>query len=92
MHKLKEAYKQFAGKIEVIGIDCNETEEAWRAGVAKNELPWVNVYNPRDSKLLEQYMIQGFPTKVIVNPEGKIADITIGEDPTFYTKLANFVK
>ena len=92
MPKLKEAYKQYAGKIEVIGIDCNETEEAWRAGVAKNELPWVNVYNPRDSKLLEQYMIQGFPTKVIVNPEGKIADITIGEDPTFYTKLANFVK
>lgn len=89
--KLKEAYKQYDGKIEVIGIDCNETQEAWRAGVAKHELPWVNVYNPQDSKLLEQYLVEGFPTKVIVNPEGKIADITVGEDPAFYTKLASFV-
>lgn len=91
MPKLKEAYKEYAGKVEVIGIDCNESEADWRAGVAKYELPWVNVYNPKSSNLLQEYMIQGFPTKVIVNPEGKIADITIGEDPTFYSKLSNLV-
>lgn len=91
MPKLKEAYKEYAGRVEVIGIDCNESEEAWRAGVARNELPWVNVYNPKSSNLLQEYMIQGFPTKVIVDPQGNIADITIGEDPTFFSKLAAFV-
>lgn len=89
--RLKEAYKEYNGKFEIIGIDCNESEADWRAGVAKYELPWVNVYNPKTSKLLQDYMIQGFPTKVIVNPEGNIADITIGEDPAFYTKLANLI-
>lgn len=88
---LKDAYKEYAGKVEVIGIDCNESEEAWRAGVAKYELPWVNVYNPQGTTLLQEYMIQGFPTKVIVSPEGKIADITVGEDPSFFSKLSNLV-
>lgn len=90
---LKDAYKKYAGKLEVIGIDCNETEEAWRAGVKKYELPWVNVYNnPNDPTLLQQYGVQGFPTKAIVNPEGKLVDITSGEDPSFYDRLAGFIK
>lgn len=89
--KLKEAYKEYAGKLEVIGIDCNESEEDWRDGVAKHELPWVNVYNPSDSSLLNDYLISGFPTKVIVNPEGKIANITVGEDPSFFDTLSSLI-
>ena len=73
MPRLKEAYKEYVGKVEIIGIDCNETDQAWRDGVAKYELPWVNLYNPKDSGLLEQYLVEGFPTKVIISPEGKIA-------------------
>ena len=89
---LKEAYKEYAGKLEVIGVDCRDTEEAWRAAVAKYELPWVNVYNNQtDGKILEAYTVEGFPTKAIVNPEGKLVDVTVGEDPAFFTKLANFI-
>ena len=90
---LKEAYSKYAGKLEVIGVDCNETEEAWRAGVAKYKLPWVNVYNnPQDPTLLQKYGVQGFPTKAIVSPEGKLMDITSGEDPSFFDRLAGFIK
>jgi hypothetical protein len=45
------------------------------------------VYNPRNSNLLEAYGIQGFPTKIIVGPDGKIVNTVIGEDPAFYTLL-----
>ena len=89
---LKEAYKKYAGRLEVIGVDCNETEDEWRAAVKKYDLPWVHVYNPRSSSVLSEYLVSGFPTKVIVNPEGRIADIVIGEDPAFYTKLAELMK
>ncbi len=89
---LKEAYKEYAGKLEVIGIDCNEPESDWRNGVKNYELPWVNVYNDQtDGQLLRDYSVEGFPTKVIINPEGKIVDITTGEDPTFYDRLAGFI-
>ena len=85
--EMKEYYKKYAGKLEILGIDCNDPEAKWKAAVEKYELPWLHVYNPRDSKVLEQYGIQGFPTKIIVGPDGKIVKTIIGEDPAFYTLL-----
>lgn len=90
--ELKEAYKEYAGKVEIIGIDCRDSEEAWKAAVAKYELPWVQLYNPEGTNLYELYRIEGFPTKFIVDPEGKIAAVTVGEDPVFFTRLASLVK
>ena len=84
---LKEAYADGKGGFEVLGVDCQDTEEKWRAAVAKYELPWLNVYNPQDSGILDKYGVSGFPTKVIVNPEGKIVNITVGEDPAFFDTL-----
>lgn len=89
--KLKETYATLKPGLEVIGIDCRESEDAWRKGVAKYELPWVNVYNPDNSTLLADYHVQGFPTKVIINPEGKIVNITVGENPAFFDKLAELM-
>ncbi len=89
---LKEAYKEYGGKIEVLGIDCRDSEEVWKEAVKKYELPWLQVYNPGDNGLLEKYQIQGFPTKFIIDPEGNIANCTIGEDPEFFTILKSLVK
>ena len=89
--ELKEAYTKYKDRLEVVGVDCQETKEAWLAGVKKYELPWVNVYNPEGSKLTEEYGVQGFPTKAIINPEGIIVNITTGHDPEFFTKLDQFM-
>ena len=79
-------------RLEGLGIDCRDSKDAWKAAVAKYELPWVNVYKEdSNTALLESYGVQGFPTKAIVNPEGKIVDITTGEDPSFYDRLASFI-
>lgn len=89
---LKEAYQKYGDKIVVIGIDCNESETDWRAGVKAHELPWLNLYNGDNKDLYSAYNIEGFPTKAIINPEGKIVDLTTGEDPSFFTRLASFVE
>lgn len=85
--KMKEYYQKYKGKFEILGVDCNDTPEKWKAAVKKHELPWLNVYNPRESKVLADYAIQGFPTKIIVGPDGKIVKTIVGEDPAFYTLL-----
>lgn len=91
--ELKENYHRYAGKLQVIGVDCGDTPEKWREAIEKYELPWVNVYNPQSEDSIDRlYQVQGFPTKVIINPEGKIVDITTGEDPAFYERLAGFIK
>lgn len=89
---LKKAYTEADGKFVVIGVDCRDSEEAWRAAIAKYELPWINLYNANtEGGVLADYMVTGFPTKAIVSPDGKLVDITVGEDPSFFDKLNKFM-
>ena len=37
--------------------------------------------------LAQMYGIEGFPTKAVVSPEGKLLKVVVGEDPAFYTYL-----
>ena len=89
MPQMKEYYKKYAGKFEIVGVDCNDTEAKWKAAVEKHELPWLHVYNVRggDNDVCNKYGIQGFPTKIVVGPDGKIVKTVVGEDPEFYTLL-----
>ena len=89
--ELKEAYEKYDGRLEIIGIDCNESEEAWRAGVEKYELPWVHVYNPQGGSVTAEYGVQGYPTKAIIDPEGKIRNITVGHNPEFFVALTELM-
>lgn len=87
MPKMKEYYEKYKGKFEILGVDCNDTEAKWKAAVEKHQLPWIHVYNPKDSKVLSDYAVQGFPTKIVIDANGKIIKTIVGEDPAFYTLL-----
>lgn len=90
--ELKDAYQKYGDQLVIVGIDCNESQEDWRAGVKKYELPWVNVYCPNeDFNILQSYGVEGFPTKAIVSPTGVLENITVGHDPEFYTILSNLI-
>jgi len=84
---MKAAYAKCKDKVEFVGIACRDTEEKWRAATAKYELPWISVLNPAANDLVKVYEIQGFPTKMVLDPKGKIVKIILGEDPAFYTYL-----
>ena len=81
--------EQNADKMEILGVDCQDTEEKWKAAVEEHQLPWLQVRCPEDylQTLGQQYRIQGFPTKVIIDPEGRLVKVVVGEDPAFYTFL-----
>ena len=87
MPQMKEYYKKYDGRFEILGVDCGDSDADWRAAVEKHELPWKHVYCPEDSKLLQTYGIQGFPTKLVIDPEGRLVKTIVGEDPAFYTFL-----
>ena len=84
---MKKYYEKYAGKFEIVGIDCRDTKEKWKAAVEKHELPWLHVYNADADGTPDKYAVQGYPTKIVINPEGKIDKIIVGEDPEFYTYL-----
>ncbi len=90
--KMKEYYQKYAGKFEILGMDCSDTKEKWQAAVKQHQLPWLHVYVPKGSTLLTDYLITGFPTKIILSPEGKVVTTVIGEDPKFYDILDELFK
>ena len=94
MPKMKEYYAKYDGKLEILGVDCNDTVEKWKGAVAKHEIPWLHVYwdKEKGDNPVELYGVQGFPTKVVVDPQGKVAKIIIGEDPAFYDYLDEVMK
>ena len=85
--EMKEAYAKYKGKVEFLGISCRDTEKRWKAAVAKHQLPWLNVLNEGDVDVSALYAVEGYPTKIVISPEGKIQKIVVGESPEFYTYL-----
>ena len=38
------------------------------------------------------YAITGYPTKIVIDPQGKIARVVVGESSEFYTYLDELLK
>lgn len=87
MPDMKKYYEKYRGKFEIVGIDCNDSEQKWKKAVADNELPWINVKNETKDATPQRYAVKGYPTKVVVAPDGTIAKVIEGESPEFYTYL-----
>lgn len=86
---MKDAYAKYKDNLEILGVDCQDSERKWHAAVEQYDLPWLQVRCPDNQlqELAEKYGIEGFPTKAVVSPEGKLLKVVVGEDPAFYTYL-----
>ena len=91
---MKQLYKDAKGKIEIVSIDCGDTEEVWKKAIVDHELPWLHVYNPDGTGdgIPLKYAVTGYPTKVILNPDGTINKTIVGEDPEFYDYVKSLIK
>ena len=87
MPDMKKYYEKYSGKFEIVGVDCNDTEAKWKDAVKKHELPWLHVKSEKTDATPQKYAIEGYPTKLIINPDGTIHKVIVGEAPAFYEEL-----
>ena len=97
MPEMKKSYEKYGDKMEIVSIACGDSKEAWLAAIKKYDMNWTNVISadvvPGTDKKVEQiYGITGYPTKIIVNPQGKIVKRFVGETPKFYEALEELLK
>ena len=91
--KMKSTYEKYKDKLEILGIACREESvNSWKDAVNQHKLPWINVYNDKLSAVNVKYGIDGYPTKIVINPEGIILIREIGEGENFYTKLESVIR
>lgn len=91
--QMKENYKELNDRVTFVGVACGDKKDAWKAALAKYELPWLNLWNNPETgrALIDAYGLRGFPTKLIIDPKGIVRNTTIGEDPTFYDTLRSML-
>lgn len=80
----------FKDKVTVVGISCNDKEPAIRRAIEKFNIGWTN-YMETD-KLSTRYGITGFPTKILIDHNGKIIFRYDGESANFYKEVINYIK
>jgi thiol-disulfide isomerase/thioredoxin len=88
--KLKEYYNKYNEKLEVVAINCLDSDDRWKEGVKKHSLPFSNIKD--DNKVSAQYAVSVYPTKVIITPEGRIHKVFTGESDDFYKEIDKIMK
>ena len=77
-------------------VPLSSLREKWIEAIGKHELPWINLLDTREGRPAEiidnVYGIGAYPTKILIDPEGRIVDIFVGERPGFSEKLEASLK
>lgn len=81
--ELKTIYERYRGRgFEIVGISNEsvagakskaEQTERWKKAVVEDAIPWKQVlYDPAINDIVKTYDINGYPTKILVDAQGKI--------------------
>lgn len=94
MPKMKEYLDKYNGKLEIVGVaQESDNGEGWRAFLDKNKkYQWHHVLSRPNEDYILKFSVAGFPTKIIVDPQGKIVGRYVGESEDFYAKLDELIK
>lgn len=87
---LKTIYEKYRGKgFEIIGISqeresvVSEAEVKWNEAIKEDGIPWVQILNNVDAaqfNIVKAYAIKAFPSKILIDKEGKIIGRYVGKD------------
>ena len=96
---LKELYEQYKSKgFEIIGIsneiansnrDKKKQDIAWRKAVKEDGLSWPQIlYDPAIKDIVKEYDINGYPTKFLIDQNGKFVMRILGNSERLHAELA----
>ncbi|MCK9628276.1 MAG: redoxin domain-containing protein [Bacteroidales bacterium] len=94
---LREIYEKYKSMgLEIVGVanernkDLNKCFESWKKAVKEDGMTWIQVLNDDGSEsvnLSDIYAIEGFPTKILLDKEGKIIFRAVGNTPEIYKEI-----
>jgi thiol-disulfide isomerase/thioredoxin len=93
MKKLYEKYKPLG--VEIVGIAYEgkktreEQDKAWRKAIQEDGVNWLHIMIDQDGiDLAKAYDIGGYPTKFLIDQNGKFAMKILGNQPQSHEMLA----
>lgn len=91
---MKECYNKHkdSGNFEIVSIDCNDTEDKWKTAVKQHAMNWIQVKSEKQDAISTVYGVSGYPTFVIIDPDGKIIKRFVGSSPEMYTSIDSLLQ
>lgn len=65
------------GAFVMIGVNCNDDEENWRAFTTSNKMIWPQ-YRDKDHRIQRAFLVDRFPTYILIDHEGIVRFRTTG--------------
>ena len=90
MPQVNALAEQFQGRpVAVLGMNTDRKEEDAKLVTEVMNLKYQTL---RAEGIPEKYHVQGFPTLIIIDPEGKVRDVHVGYSPTLQTDVAKVIE
>jgi peroxiredoxin len=90
MPQVKELAEEFKGEpVVVLGMNTDRDEKDAKFVVDEMGLNYPVL---KAEGVPQKYSVRGFPTLIIVDPDGKVADIHVGYSPTLRAEVAKSVQ
>ena len=89
---LKKLYKKHHDDLEIISVNCFDEGDEWQEVVKDYHLKWPQLKNTSEADLVKKYDVRVFPTKLLLDREGKILFRLSGEHQSFFKKVSEILK
>ncbi|GAA4295994.1 TlpA disulfide reductase family protein [Aestuariibaculum suncheonense] len=71
--KIKEYYNKYADKnFVVVGVNSGDAVPRWKKTIEDNGYNWKHIQTTNENDLLVPFNVNSFPTKILIDPTGKI--------------------
>lgn len=95
MPKVKSFLEKHKDKMEVLGVNSGDSRKRMTEFLKKNDFHWQQVMNVKgvnDDNFVLKFNVTGFPTKFIIDPEGKIVKKYTGSGEEAFHLLEELLK
>ena len=88
MPKVKEYQEKYKDELVILGVNQGDSKEQVEKFITPNAYTWTHLMNGNgDDDFVLKFNVAGFPTKFIIDPEGKILHRFVGDSEESFAVL-----
>ncbi|PKQ63925.1 hypothetical protein BZG02_07900 [Labilibaculum filiforme] len=93
VHEMKKFRDAHADKLQIVGLAKDNSVEKVQKCMTKNGMNWPNILVGKgEQDYVAKYNVQGFPTKILLDRNGKILLRSVGEKADFYQEVEKLIQ
>ena len=92
--EMREVTEKYRNELNIIGINLDTRKNLWEEATKRDSITWINLSDGKGvfGGAYHTYGINGFPTYILINPQGIIVERWMGyETGIFKNKLSKYL-